>query len=230
MNSIASRLIQVQARITRAEHEFGRAPGSTRLLAVSKNQPAAVLHQAVAAGQRCFGENYLQEALPKMQALAAEHLEWHHIGRIQSNKTRDIAGNFHWAHGVDRLKIARRLGEQRPAGLPPLNICLQIRLSNEAGKGGLDPQALAETAGAISELPGLALRGLTALPAPAHDFAAQRRPFRRLRELLDMLNGQGLQLDTLSMGTSSDMEAAIAEGATIVRIGTGIFGPRNPGA
>jgi pyridoxal phosphate enzyme (YggS family) len=227
MNSIASRLIQIQERIARAEREFGRAPGSTRLLAVSKQQPVAALREALAAGQRCFGENYLQEALPKIQALAAEQLEWHHIGRVQSNKTREIAGHFHWVHGVDRLKIARRLGEQRPTGLPLLNICLQVKLSDEAGKGGLEPQALAETAAAISELPGLALRGLMALPAPEQDFAAQRRPFRRLRELLDMLNSKGLQLDTLSMGTSADMEAAIAEGATIVRIGTGIFGPRN---
>jgi len=230
MNSISSRLIEVRARITAAEQEYGRVPGSTALLAVSKKQPLAVLRQAVAAGLRCFGENYLQEALPKIKALADEKLEWHHIGRIQSNKTRDIARHFDWVHGVDRLKIARRLGEQRPDHLPPMNICLQIRLSDEASKGGLEPDALPEVAQAIGDIPGLSLRGLMTLPAPASDFEAQRLPCRRLRQLLEMLNTEGLRMDTLSMGTSSDMAAAIAEGATIVRIGTALFGSRDSAA
>jgi pyridoxal phosphate enzyme (YggS family) len=230
MNSISSRLIDVRTRIAAAEQKYGRVPGSTRLLAVSKKQPAAVLREALAAGLHCFGENYLQEALPKIKALADEQPEWHYIGRIQSNKSRDIARHFDWVHGVDRLKIARRLGEQRPDHLPPLNICLQVRLSDEASKAGLEPEALPAIAQAISEIPGLSLRGLMTLPAPASDFEAQRQPCRRLRELLEMLNSEGLQMDTLSMGTSSDMVAAIAEGATIVRIGTALFGPRDSDA
>ncbi|MDZ7804809.1 YggS family pyridoxal phosphate-dependent enzyme [Thiohalophilus sp.] len=228
MNSIAQRLETVRARITQAEQQAGRAPGSVRLLAVSKTRPIDDLRAALVAGQTCFGENYLQDALPKIAALADEPIEWHYIGPIQSNKTREIAEHFAWVHSVDRLKIARRLGEQRPAHLPPLNLCLQINTSGEASKSGIAPDEALELARALADLPHLQLRGLMTIPAPAEDFEQQRMPFRRLRELYDQLNGQGLALDTLSMGMTGDMEAAIAEGSTMVRIGTAIFGARAP--
>ncbi|MDY6978455.1 MAG: YggS family pyridoxal phosphate-dependent enzyme [Pseudomonadota bacterium] len=226
MNSIAQRLEQVRARITQAEQEAGRPPGSVRLLAVSKTRPVDDLRAALGAGQTCFGENYLQDALPKIAELASEPIEWHYIGPLQSNKTREIAEQFAWVHSVDRLKIARRLSEQRPPDRPPLNVCLQINTSGEASKSGIAPEEALELARAIAELPRLHLRGLMTIPAPAKDFEQQRRPFRQLRELYEQLNAEGLALDILSMGMTGDLEAAIAEGSTMVRIGTAIFGAR----
>jgi len=185
--------------------------------------------EAHAAGQRAFGENYLQEALDKIAALKdrAPDIEWHFIGPIQSNKTRPIAENFAWVHSVDRLKIAQRLSEQRPAALAPLNICIQVNVSGEASKSGCAPQDLPALAHAVAALPGLRLRGLMAIPEPASSEAEQRRPLRQLRELAEQLRAEGLALDTLSMGMSADLAAAIAEGATMVRIGTAIFGERH---
>jgi PLP dependent protein len=231
MASIDNRLQQVKARIADACRLAGRDVQSVTLLAVSKTQPPAVVQQAAAAGQRAFGENYVQEALDKIGALAAlgPGLEWHLIGPLQSNKTRAAATAFDWVHSVDRLKIAQRLSEQRPAGLPPLNICLQVNTSGEPSKGGLAPGELAAVAHAVAALPGLKLRGLMAIPEPvepAMGFEAQRVPHRALRLLFDRLNAEGLALDTLSMGMSADLEAAVAEGATLVRVGTAIFGER----
>ena len=216
----------VLARIRAAEQRFQRLPGTVRLLAVSKIQPTAAIIALAAAGQSCFGENYVQEALDKIAELAALRLEWHLIGPLQANKTRTVAENFAWVHSVDRLKIAERLSAQRPADLPPLNVCLQVNIDREPAKHGLDPGEVATVAQAVAGLPRLRLRGLMAIPAPAADFAAQRRPLARLRELQESLNAAGLALDTLSMGMSDDLEAAIAEGATLVRIGTALFGPR----
>jgi hypothetical protein len=228
MESIAQALQQVKGRIDRAIAQSGRAPGSVALLAVSKTQPAAAVRQAHAAGQRAFGENYVQEALAKIDALAdlRAQLEWHLIGPLQSNKTAVVAQAFDWVHSVDRLKIAQRLSEQRPARLPPMNICLQVNISGEASKSGLLPGEVADVAQAVSVLRGLRLRGLMSIPAPATDPAAQRAPHRALRELLASLNARGLGLDALSMGMSDDLEAAVAEGATLVRVGTAIFGRR----
>lgn len=222
----ADRLHVVQARIRAAEQRFRRLPGSVKLLAVSKTRPAAAIAAMAAAGQRCFGENYPQEALDKIIELATLGLEWHFIGPVQANKTRSIAERFAWVHSVDRLKIAQRLSAQRPAVLPPLNVCLQVNIDWEATKHGLDEADLATVAEAVAALPRLRLRGLMAIPAPTLDFAAQRRPLARLREGWERLNAEGLALDTLSMGMSDDLEAAIAEGATLVRIGAALFGPR----
>ena len=216
----------VLARIRAAEQRFQRLPGAVRLLAVSKIQPTAAIIALAAAGQSCFGENYVQEALDKIAELAALRLEWHLIGPLQANKTRTVAENFAWVHSVDRLKIAERLSAQRPADLPPLNVCLQVNIDREPAKHGLDPGEVATVAQAVAGLPRLRLRGLMEIPAPVADFAAQRRPLARLRELQESLNAAGLALDTLSMGMSDDLEAAIAEGATLVRIGTALFGPR----
>lgn len=225
--AILTRLQAVRERIRSAEQQAGRAPGSVTLLAVSKRHPAAAIRTAAEAGQRCFGESYVQEALGKMAELADLPLEWHFIGPIQSNKTATIAANFHWVHSVEREKIARRLSDQRPAELPPLNVCIQVNISGEASKSGAPLAAVPELAQAIQALPRIRLRGLMAIPAPSHDPQQQRVPFRRLREAFDSLRqGTGADLDTLSMGMSADMEAAIAEGATIVRIGTNIFGTR----
>jgi len=196
------------------------------LLAVSKIQPVATVAALAAAGQCGFGENYVQEALDKITALAALGLEWHLIGPLQANKTREVAAHFAWVHSVDRLKIAERLSAQRPAGLPPLNLCLQVNIDREPTKHGLDVDEVATVAQAVAGLPQVRLRGLMAIPAPGVDMAAQRRPLARLRELQESLNAAGLALDTLSMGMSDDLEAAIAEGATLVRIGTALFGPR----
>lgn len=226
MSTVSQRLAAVRARITQAEKQAGRSPGSVQLLAVSKTQPAAVLREAYAAGQRHFGESYLQEALPKMQALADLDITWHFIGPIQSNKTRDIARHFDWVHSVERDKIARRLNEQRPAGEKPLNICLQVNISGEANKSGAAPADIANLAASCATLPNLRLRGLMAIPAPESDPDRQRRPFRQVQELQVKLNQQGYRLDTLSMGMSDDLEAAILEGATLVRIGTAVFGER----
>lgn len=227
MNSIAQRLEIVRERITEAEKQAGRPPGSVSLLAVSKTRPVADLREALAAGQQRFGENYLQDALPKITELADEPIEWHYIGPIQSNKTREIAEHFAWVHSVDRLKIARRLSEQRPGHLPPLNICLQVNTSGETSKAGVPPAEAGELARALTGLSNLRLRGLMTLPAPADDVDQQRLPFRQLHELFEELNEGGLEMDTLSMGMSNDLEAAIAEGSTLVRIGTAIFGERN---
>lgn len=226
ITDFAARLHAVLARIRAAEQRFQRPPGSVRLLAASKTQSPAAIAAIAAAGQTCFGENYVQEALDKMAELATLDLEWHFIGPIQANKTRGIAEHFAWVHGVDRLKIAERLSAQRPDRLPPLNVCLQINIDREPTKHGLDESEVAEVARAVAALPRLRLRGLMAIPAPAADFAAQRRPLARLRELWERLNAGGLALDTLSMGMTDDLEAAIAEGATLVRVGTALFGPR----
>ncbi len=222
----AARLDAVVARIQAAERRFQRPPGSVELLAVSKTQPAAAIAAAAAAGQIRFGENYLQEACDKMTELAVLDLEWHFIGPVQANKTRLIAERFAWVHSVDRLKIAERLNAQRPDDLPSLNVCLQVNISGEPSKHGLDASELSATACAVAKLPRLRLRGLMAIPAPATEFAAQREPLARLRRLWEELIAEGLTLDTLSMGMSDDLEAAIAEGSTLVRIGTAIFGSR----
>ena len=231
MSTIAHKLQAVDATIYAASKAAGRAAASVKLLAVSKTFPAEAVLEAVAAGQHAFGENYLQEALDKIAAVAAvlpsEQVEWHFIGPIQSNKTRPIAASFAWVHTVERLKIAQRLSEQRPAGLPPLNICLQVNISGEASKSGATPDELPELARQVALLPNLKLRGLMAIPEPETDVAKQRAAFARLRDLADQLRAGGLELDTLSMGMSADMAAAIAEGATIVRVGSAIFGARN---
>ena len=228
MATIANRLHEVRGRIARACAAVGRPVESVTLLAVGKTFDAAALRDAHAAGQRAFGENYVQEALAKIEALAdlRPRIEWHLIGPLQANKTREVAAAFDWVHGIDRLKVAERLAAQRPAELPPLQVCLQVNISGEASKSGLRPEEVAPMAHAVAALPRLTLRGLMAIPEPAADFEAQRRPHRALRELLDALRTQGLALDTLSMGMSGDLEAAIAEGATIVRVGTAIFGAR----
>jgi pyridoxal phosphate enzyme (YggS family) len=231
MSSIAENLQAVHEIIVVAARKAGRDPGEIALLAVSKTFGADAVREAIAAGQRAFGENYLQEALDKMAQLRSTSTlpwpEWHFIGPLQSNKTRPIAENFDWVHSVDRLKIAQRLSEQRPAHLPPLNICLQVNISGEASKSGLAPQDAPALAAQVAALPRLALRGLMAIPEPAADEAAQRRPFCAVRELADSLRRQGIKLDTLSMGMSADLSAAILEGATMVRIGTAIFGKRD---
>jgi hypothetical protein len=229
MKNMAQALASVTASIREAEQEFGRPEGSVALLAVSKARSSAEVRAIADCGQRDFGENYAQEALLKIRALDDPRLSWHFIGPVQSNKTRDLALHFHWVHSVDRVRIARRLDAARPAGQPPLNVCIQMNIDEEDSKSGVGPDGLHELAAAIAVLPQLRLRGLMALPAPAGEFDAQRRPFRRLREHLEELNRGGFGLDTLSMGTTGDMRAAIAEGATMVRIGTGIFGAR-PGA
>ncbi len=198
------------------------------LLAVSKTQPAERLRELYQLGQRDFGENYLQEALAKQAALADLRICWHFIGPIQSNKTKSISEHFDWVHSVDRIKVARRLSEQRPETLPALNVCLQVDISGEASKSGVPPEALPELAEAVAELPRLRLRGLMCIPAPSDDFAEQRRAFAEMRHGFEALRARGHALDTLSMGMSGDLEAAIAEGATLVRIGTALFGPRNP--
>lgn len=230
MSSIAAKLQQVRQRITRACDGAGRPAQSVTLLAVSKTFGATQVREAHAAGQCDFGENYVREALAKMQALAdlRASLRWHMIGPLQSNKTRAVAEHFDWVHSVERLKIAQRLAEQRPEGLPPLQLCLQVNISGEASKSGLLPDEVAAVAQAVAALPAarVRLRGLMAIPEPAGDVEAQRRPHRALHELLDALNACGLALDTLSIGMSADLEAAVAEGATIVRVGSAIFGAR----
>jgi pyridoxal phosphate enzyme (YggS family) len=228
MATIPGNIQQVRDRIAAACASAQRDVESVTLLAVSKTFGPDVVRQALAAGQHRFGENYVQEALDKIAALSdvRSQLEWHLIGPLQSNKTRAVAEHFDWVHAVDRLKIAQRLSEQRPAHLPPLQVCLQVNISGEASKSGLAPAEVAGLARAVAALPRLRLRGLMAIPEPASDLAAQRRPHRALRELLLSLHAQGLDVDTLSMGMSADLEAAILEGATIVRVGTALFGPR----
>jgi pyridoxal phosphate enzyme (YggS family) len=226
MNQIPEKLIQIRERIRRAARACGRSPDEITLLAVSKTKPASDVLTAYKAGQREFGENYLQDALPKIQAVRKPGIEWHFIGRIQSNKAAEISRHFSWVHGLDRLKHAERLSTQRPTELAPLQVCLQVNLSAEASKGGVKPEDLPALAAAVSRLPGLKLRGLMTMPNPDTEAAAQRAVFARLRLLLQDLCARGLDLDTLSMGMSADMEAAIAEGSTMVRIGTDIFGAR----
>jgi len=221
-----ARLQAVLERIDSALARHSRAPGSVTLLAVSKTRSSEELRALAGLGVTRFGENYLQEALEKMAALADLPLEWHFIGPLQSNKTRPLAEHFDWVHSVDRLKIAQRLSEQRPPQLPPLDICLQVNISTEASKSGVDLDELPALAGQVAQLPRLRLRGLMAIPAPAEGMEAQHRPFRALRQAMEQLNAGGMALDTLSMGMSDDLEAAIAEGATLVRIGTALFGPR----
>mgnify|MGYP001557048812 FL=1 len=224
MSTIADNILQVSSRIQAATAAAGRVENSVQLLAVSKTKPAEALREAHAAGLRDFGENYLQEALSKQLELADLPLIWHFIGPIQSNKTRAIAEHFDWVHSVDRLKIAQRLSEQRPAELPPLNICIQVNVSGEASKSGCTPDDLPALAAAISALPRLKLRGLMAIPEPTDDRAEQDAAFAAVQKLQASLN---LPLDTLSMGMSHDLESAIAQGATWVRIGTALFGARD---
>ena len=229
MNAIASNLQAVNRDIAQAARMAQRRAEDVALLAVSKTFPAAVVREAFQAGQQAFGESYVQEALGKMEALRGLPLEWHFIGPIQGNKTRSIAENFAWVHSVDRLKIAERLSAQRPQNLPPLNVCIQVNVSGESSKGGVSPAEAAELAQAVARLPHLRLRGLMAIPAPVDGLAEQRKPFAQLHELMQQLDAQGLKLDTLSMGMSHDLTAAVLEGATIVRVGTAIFGERNYG-
>ena len=226
MTTIASNLQAVRAAIIAAATEAGRTSGDVTLLAVSKTFAPEAIREAYHAGQVCFAESYVQEALNKIAALHDLPIEWHFIGPIQGNKTRAIAEHFAWVHSVDRLKIAERLSAQRPAHLPPLQICLQVNISEEASKSGVPSGEVAQLAMKVAQLPRLKLRGLMAIPAPSDDASAQRAAFARLRELRDRLGRQGLRLDTLSMGMSHDFAAAITEGATMVRVGTAIFGKR----
>jgi pyridoxal phosphate enzyme (YggS family) len=226
MTTIASNLQAVRDAIVAAAVKAGRRANDVSLLAVSKTFAPDALREAYHAGQTCFAESYVQEALDKIAALQDLPIAWHYIGPIQSNKTRAIAENFVWVHSVDRLKIAERLSGQRPAHLPPLQVCLQVNISLEASKSGVAPNEVGALARAIAKLPRLKLRGLMTVPAPSDDVTAQRLPFVQLRKLRDQLNQQGLQLDTLSMGMSHDFAAAIAEGSTMVRIGAAIFGNR----
>jgi pyridoxal phosphate enzyme (YggS family) len=230
MATIADRLQQVHERIAAACAQAQRDVRSVTLLSVSKTFSANSVREAFAAGEHRFGENYVAEAVAKIAALAdlRERIEWHLIGPLQSNKTRVVAEAFDWVHSVDRLKIAQRLSEQRPAHLPPLQVCLQVNISGEASKSGLLPAEVAEVAQAVAALPRLALRGLMAIPEPADTLPAQRAPHRALRELMAALQARDLALDTLSIGMSADLEAAIMEGATMVRIGSAIFGERPP--
>jgi pyridoxal phosphate enzyme (YggS family) len=227
MPSIAENIFRVGQQIAEAAQACGRAPGAVTLLAVSKTQSAATVREAYEAGQRDFGENYVQEALDKIGALPLPGLVWHFIGPLQSNKTRDIASHFDWVHSVDRLKIAVRLNEQRPAGMAPLNVCIQVNISEEDSKSGValaDVEALCE---ALQSLPNLRLRGLMAIPAPCDDPVAQRAVYAPLSALLRQLQARYPGMDTLSIGMSADFAAAIAEGSTIVRVGTAIFGARH---
>lgn len=226
MATIATALQAVKERIAQAAVVAGRKPGDVVLLAVSKSWPTERVREVYSAGQRAFGESYVQEGLEKVRALADLPLKWHFVGPIQSNKTRAIAEHFSWVHSIDREKIAGRLSEARPESLPPLQVCLQVNISGEQTKGGVAPGEALPLAKYVRTLPRVKLRGLMTIPRPTADPALQRSQFRALRLLLDQLNAEGMGLDTLSMGMSDDLEAAIAEGATIVRIGTAIFGER----
>ena len=230
MTPIPANLQAVRGRIAAACAACGRDPREVSLLAVSKTWPAACLREAAAAGQQAFGESYVQEAVAKMDVLADLSLEWHFIGPLQSNKTRLVAERFAWVHSVERLKIAERLSAQRPAQLAPLQVCVQVNVSGETSKGGCAPSEAGELANAVARLPGLRLRGLMAIPEPTGDLRLLRSRFALLRGLREEVVRDGLALDVLSMGMSHDLEIAIAEGATVVRIGTAIFGERAPGA
>jgi PLP dependent protein len=225
--NLPERLLEVRRRMAGAAARAGRSAHSVTLLGITKGQPAAVVRAGADLGLGDFGESYLQEALEKLDALQDRALTWHFVGRIQANKTRPIAERFSWVHAVDRLRIAARLSEQRPHYAPPLNLCLQVRLAEEASKGGVAVDELPELARAVARLPRLKLRGLMCIPPEETDAARQHAWFRELRRLYETLNAGGAGLDTLSMGMSGDFEAAIEEGATIVRVGTALFGPRN---
>lgn len=224
----AENVRKLRSRIAAAAVAAGRSVDSVTLLAVSKGRGADAIEKCAQSGVEHFGENYLKEALPKIEALAGRELTWHYIGRLQANKTRAVAESFAWVHGIDRAKIAERLSAQRPYYAPPLNVCLQIDVASEASKGGVPAEALHELATAVAGLPRLALRGLMCLPPVEADAARQRHWFALTRDAHESLRRSGFPLDTLSMGMSADFEAAIAEGATIVRIGTAVFGPRGP--
>ena len=226
MNNLHERLQQVRLEIAEAERRFGREPGSVKLLAVSKTRAAGDVLALAQLGVSDFGENYVQEARTKIGQLSGQSLTWHFIGPIQSNKTHQVAEHFDWVHSVDRIKVARRLNAARPAHLPPLNICIQVNVDAESTKSGIDPNEVEQLAGEVLPLSRLNLRGLMALPAPTEDFSEQRRSFLHTRRLQEQLTDKGYRLDTLSMGTTNDMRAAVAEGATIIRIGTALFGPR----
>ena len=226
MTMISDNLQGVQARIQAACTAVGRPPDAVNLLAVSKTFGPHAVAQAFAAGQRAFGENYIQEAVEKMAALRELPVEWHCIGPVQSNKTRLVAENFQWIHTVDRLKIAQRLSEQRPAAMPPLQVCLQVNVDGGANKSGVRPDEARELARSVATLPRLKLRGIMCIPDPAPDFIAAHALFMRAKALFDTLNAQDFRLDTLSMGMSTDLEAAIHAGSTLVRVGTAIFGGR----
>jgi len=226
-NTIAQNIELIRTRITNAEKQYDRPPGSVKLLAVSKTRPIEDIQSAIAAKQLDFGENYLQDALSKIEFISDNQLQWHFIGPIQSNKTQPISQHFNWVHSVDRLKIAQRLSLQRDPALTALNICIQVNSSYEKSKSGVSIEKTLNLAKEISLLPNLKLRGLMTIPAASNDPLLQREPFKLLRELKDEIRSHGIELDTLSMGMTNDMEAAIAEGATIVRIGTAIFGARN---
>jgi PLP dependent protein len=225
--NLPERLAQLRARLARAAAAAGRSAQSVTLLAVGKAQPLELLRAAAHCGVRDFGENYLQEALGKIAALREQPLTWHFIGHLQTNKTRSIAQEFAWVHTLDRLKLAERLAAQRSPHVAPLNVCLQVNLGGEASKGGVSAAQLPELAQAVAALPRLKLRGLMCIPPEESEPARQRAWFAQLRGLQDGLNAAGADLDTLSMGMSGDFEAAIAEGATIVRLGTALFGPRS---
>jgi pyridoxal phosphate enzyme (YggS family) len=227
MTNLRESLTRVHERIERACSAAGRPPGSVQLLAVSKTFGADLVRSAAALGQRAFGENYLQEGLAKRAALADLGLEWHFIGPVQSNKTRDLASHFDWVHGVDRLRVAQRLSDARGPDRVPLQVCVQVNISGEASKSGCDPDQAPEICAAIAALPGLRLRGLMAIPAPTAPSDDPREPFRRLRTLFDRIRASGVPLDTISAGMTDDLEAAIAEGSTLVRVGTAIFGHRH---
>jgi PLP dependent protein len=227
MTTIAIRLQAVKARIEMAALAVGRKPSEVRLLAVSKSFSDKEIAEAYQAGQRAFGENFVQEGIEKVSSLAGLAIEWSFIGPVQSNKTRLVAENFDWVHSVDRLKIAERLALARPSIRPPLQICVQVNVSQEASKNGIAPDETLALAQQIARLSGLGLRGLMAIPEPTVDVASQRRQFRMLREIRDEIVRHGIALDTLSMGMSDDLEAAIAEGSTLVRVGRAIFGPRS---
>jgi pyridoxal phosphate enzyme (YggS family) len=231
--NLPERLAEVRDRMEKAASAAGRRVDSITLLGITKGQPAAALHAAARAGITDVGESYLQEALDKMAAVeeiraGERQLTWHFVGRLQSNKTRPVAERFAWVHAVDRLKIAQRLAEQRPYYAPPLNVCLQVNVAGEDSKGGVGFAELPALASAVAALPRLKLRGLMCLPPEEDDQARQRHWFAKVREALEQLNTAGLGLDTLSMGMSGDLEAAIEEGATLIRVGTALFGPRAP--
>ena len=227
MTALAIRLGALRRRIGELERRWGRDEGSVRLLAVSKTKSAEAVRAAFEAGQRDFGENQLQDALGKLDPLSELPLIWHFIGHVQSNKTRDIAARFDWVQSIDRERVAVRLNDHRPATLLPLNVCIQVNISEEASKSGVAPEAVPALAQRILAMPRLRLRGLMAIPRPEPHFGAQRRPFGRMRDMLSALKLDGCDVDTLSIGMTDDMEAAIAEGATMVRIGTAVFGPRD---
>jgi len=225
-SKIASRLINIQEMIRSLEHKYQRPENSVELLAVSKTKPIENILAATKIGQLQFGENYVQEGVQKIQTLNAKNLSWHFIGPLQKNKTRSVAEHFQWVHTIERSIIAERLNSQRPKSSPPLQVCIQVNLDNEASKSGVAPSDVPALADEIINLKQIKLRGLMAIPQASSDTTQQRKSFAKLRKLLDMLNQNGLKLDTLSMGMSGDIEAAIAEGATIVRVGTAIFGSR----